>query len=343
MARARPTISQIAKLSDTSRGTVDRVVNNRPNVNPDKALRIAEVMARLGYRPRSARARLRGARPYRIGVVMPDWPGWFGSALAEGIEEAACACRAGGGEVALRRSASHLAIDTAEAISSFADEGVAGMAVCAHGGPAVREALLAASARGIPVVTFAQDVPGSGRSCHVGQDWEKGGRIAAGIMAKMIRPGDRVLVLAGNLESTPQRGRAEGFRNYWAGLGRAAGDCLLEPSYDSFEVTFEKTIAALERDTALCSVYMAGEGLPACVEAIGSLALPRPIRVAAHEASEENRRLLQYGAVDFVIHQYAHFLGRRPVELLAALANGRAIQSEIEFAPMSIVTAESVQ
>lgn len=341
MARnGRTTISQIAKLSGTSRGTVDRVVNNRPNVNPDKARRIAEVMARLGYRARPAR---RGAKPYRIGVVMPDWPGWFGGALAEGIEEAARAGRPAGGEVAVRRSASHLAIDTAEAIASFVDEGVAGLAVCAHGGPAVRDALLTATARGIPVVTFALDIPGSGRRCHVGQDWEKGGRIAAGLMAKKIRPGDRVLVLAGNLESAPQRGRVEGVRNYWTGLGRDAGECLIEPSYDSFEVTFEKTVAALECDAALCGVYMAGEGLPACVEAIGSLALPRPIRVAAHEASEENRRLLQYGAADFVIRQDAHFLGRRPVELLAALASGMAAVPEVEFAPMSIVTAESVQ
>ena len=45
------TIQKIAELSGVSRGTVDRVLHGRPNVNPmirEKVVRAAE---KLGYQP----------------------------------------------------------------------------------------------------------------------------------------------------------------------------------------------------------------------------------------------------------------------------------------------------
>lgn len=48
------TIKDIAVLAGVSRGTVDRVLNNRGSVNPDTARKINEVAKALDYKPNKA-------------------------------------------------------------------------------------------------------------------------------------------------------------------------------------------------------------------------------------------------------------------------------------------------
>ena len=64
------TIQKIAELSGVSRGTVDRVLHGRPNVNPmirEKVVRAAE---KLGYQPpvppKSADCR-------QAAILIPQW------------------------------------------------------------------------------------------------------------------------------------------------------------------------------------------------------------------------------------------------------------------------------
>ena len=47
------TITKIAELSGVSRGTVDRVLNNRGNVKPQVMEHVRRIAAELGYKPNS--------------------------------------------------------------------------------------------------------------------------------------------------------------------------------------------------------------------------------------------------------------------------------------------------
>lgn len=50
------TIKEIADLAGVSRGTVDRVLNNRGAVNPKTAEKITEIAQALNYRPNRSRS-----------------------------------------------------------------------------------------------------------------------------------------------------------------------------------------------------------------------------------------------------------------------------------------------
>lgn len=52
------TIKDIAALAGVSRGTVDRVLNNRGSVNPATAEKINEIAKALDYKPNKAGWRL---------------------------------------------------------------------------------------------------------------------------------------------------------------------------------------------------------------------------------------------------------------------------------------------
>ena len=80
------TIQKIAELSGVSRGTVDRVLHGRPNVNPmirEKVVRAAE---KLGYQPpvppKSADCR-------QAAILIPQWTdGYFNRQIVSGIRKA---------------------------------------------------------------------------------------------------------------------------------------------------------------------------------------------------------------------------------------------------------------
>ena len=54
------TIRQIAQLAGVSRGTVDRVLNNRAGVNPETAARVRRIAEEVGYQPNIAGQQLAG-------------------------------------------------------------------------------------------------------------------------------------------------------------------------------------------------------------------------------------------------------------------------------------------
>ncbi len=339
----RPTIKTIATLAGVSRGTVDRVLNNRPNVSPDKHEKVLEAIRKLNYKPNiAARTLALNNKKVRIGVLTPPWTGHFLGEVTRGLDAAAEDFKLYGVELVSRRCETNTPDDFIAALDAMLGQDVKGIALCAVNSMSVREKVREIVSAGIPVVTFNSDITDSGRVCFVGQDIRKAGVIAAGLMERMTRPEGKILIAAGNLEFAGHRERVDGFHHLWHGLGRSSESCLLIQTFNDYDVTFQKVRAALAGDDAICGVYMANDSVPACVEAIGSLALSRRIRVVAHDLSPEHRELLLYGAVDFVIGQDIFYQGHRPIELLAGLIDGVRPERDVEKTGVHIITAESV-
>lgn len=72
MARAKPTIYDVAKSSGVSHQTVSRVLNHHPSVRPDTRERVERVMRELGYVPSQAARVLVTARTNLIGILASD-------------------------------------------------------------------------------------------------------------------------------------------------------------------------------------------------------------------------------------------------------------------------------
>ena len=80
------TIKQIAELAGVSRGTVDRVLNNRGSVNANTAARVREIAEKLNYKPNKAGLMLAAQKKnLKIGVILfPDSNPFFSEVL-EGV------------------------------------------------------------------------------------------------------------------------------------------------------------------------------------------------------------------------------------------------------------------
>ena len=169
------TIQKIAELSGVSRGTVDRVLHGRPNVNPmirEKVVRAAE---KLGYQPpvppKSADYR-------QAAILIPQWTdGHFNRQIVSGIRKALRYIA----DPAFVLTEQPLRTMTMQELLRAMDEqirsGVDGLIIRAENTPEVRAAIEQAVQQGVTVITYDADVPHSGRLCHAGQDLVRAGAI----------------------------------------------------------------------------------------------------------------------------------------------------------------------
>lgn len=210
------TMQQVAELAGVSRGTVDRVLHGRPNVNAvvrEKVLRAAE---KLGYRCKKAAS----APRHRAAILIPQWTDtYFNRQVISGIRRALRYIADDSFElleVPLRTMTSQ---ELVGAIGQQVENGVDGLIVRAENTPEVYLAIRQALDKGIRVITYDGDIPDSGRVCFVGQDLMKAGAIAAGVMARLIRYSEHVLVVTGNMRMEAHKGRVDGFCSHLCELG----------------------------------------------------------------------------------------------------------------------------
>lgn len=88
-ARQRPTMEDVAQAAGVSLKTVSRVVNESPYVSAEKAGKVREAIARLGFRRNEYARGLRQGGTSTIGLVMEDTADPFYSALSRAVEEVA--------------------------------------------------------------------------------------------------------------------------------------------------------------------------------------------------------------------------------------------------------------
>ena len=88
--RGMATIKEIAELAGVSRGTVDRVLNNRGAVNPKTARKVLEIAQALDYKPNRAGIVLAAQKKnLKIGVILFDTGNPFFNDVIEGVNKKA--------------------------------------------------------------------------------------------------------------------------------------------------------------------------------------------------------------------------------------------------------------
>lgn len=345
----RPTIQMIADKAGVSRGTVDRVLNNRSYVRDSVRQRVLEAIDEVGYfSPRenykNKLTEPSGLVPIRLGVVLPTWKdGAFYAEITRGIQNASVELQEFNVSVIIRECVTELPEEVIDQIDDLVEQGVAGISLCAVTDIAVEQKINELAKNGIPVVTFNSDLPQSKRLCFVGQDYIKSGRIAAELMSKCISPYGQVLATAGNLEFFGHRARMDGFCERMKELGFGSDQINIIETYNDYAVTRKKVHEALKQQPRIEAVYMANRSLGGCVEAIRALGKTGKIRVICHDIDETTKRLLKEGSVDMTISQDIFRQGREPLLILRdLLQKNRRPATNLINPAISIFCAENI-
>ena len=326
-------VREIAQQSGLSEATVDRVLNDRPGVRENTRAEVMQAIKDLDKQ--RAQLRLNGRR-YLVDVVMQT-PKRFSDAFRNAVEAELPSFAP-----AMLRARFHLweSGSTAATVDQLRRlRGSHGVILKAPDEPEVADAVDALVDAGIPVVTYATDVPGSARCGYVGIDNHAAGVTAAYLMRQWLG-GNAAEVLI-TLSSNAFRGEGErevGFRSALRGSNIEVVDVT---DSDGIDATNERLVLdALRRHPNVDGVYSVGGGNTATVAAFEKLG--RVCRVfIAHDLDADNRRLLREGRLSVVLHNDLRSDARLALRMI--LQERGALPAEpVRTVPVQVVTPYNV-
>lgn len=296
-------IKEIALQSGLSTATVDRVINERPNVSAQSRARVAAAIEELTLQEGQLAAR--GRRMFVD--VLVEAPKRFSSKIRAEIEALLPAYHPAVIRPRFTFQEVMSEAQTTQHLDRIAARGSSGVLLKARDVPVVRDAVSALTAKGIPVVTMFTDVEAQGRLAYVGADNAQAGRTAAYLMTRILGGAKGAILLTQSQDSfAGEEARAAGFRNAIAGQG--------------FRLLYISGGAGLSMDTAsqiaaragdigqLSGVYSMGGGNRAILDALDRIGAAPQVYIA-HDLDAENTALLRSGAIDFVLeHDLSHDL-----------------------------------
>lgn len=341
----RPTIRMIAERAGVSRGTVDRVINNRQYVKEEVRQRVLQVMDELQYVPnRTAKVLSKSKQRLKIGVILPYWDLEYARKnILDGVADAVEELAGYGIEVLVEKCATEVPAECLGHVEALVEKGVAALAICAIDHDFIREKIDDLAEKGVPVITFNSDVTGCKRLCFVGQDLKRGGRVAAEILSKFLGPTGETLVVAGRLEFQAFHQRLAGFEARYAELGIEKTRCHIQENFADYLSTYQAVTEALHRHPKVQAIYIASESLPACLDAVEQVAMPQRVHAVGHDISEKAVYYLRTGQLDYVLDQDLYTQGWRPLLYLRdLLLLDKAPPAGSAYTDISILNLENI-
>ena len=123
------TIREIAKLANVSRGTVDRVLNNRPGVSEETIVKVRTIADEYGYEPNALGQMLAAKKKHlHFGFIVFDTPvDFFFHDVIKAAEEKAVELKTFGVEVTIFRLKSLKETDVKKELDMIEEERLDGI------------------------------------------------------------------------------------------------------------------------------------------------------------------------------------------------------------------------
>ncbi len=340
----RVTIKQIAEMAGVHRGTVDKVIHNRPGVSDEVRERIRGLLEEYHYEVNPiGKALQMQNRELKIAVLLVavDARPYLRRGVEAGLEN----FRAFQIQMDWQVTAYVDAREQVRQLRHCREQQVDGIVLSPIHHPAVTEEIDRCQEEGIPVVTVNLDDGGSHRMCYVGQNGFKAGEVAARFLGEFLQGRGRVAVVTNSAPETrcyPFGTREDGFR---ALLGRYYPAVQVLPSLYCQEdpaVMEDVVRALLEREPELAGLFITCGCVPAACEVLRQSGR-RGIRVICFECYPEIRSLLQEGLVTLTLDSGLEQQGRESIEvLLDALIYSRWPEEKQIFSPIVPLVGESI-
>ena len=205
------TIKEIAALAGVSRGTVDRVLNDRGAVNPETAEKIRKIAKELDYKPNRAGLVLAAQKKrLKLGVILFSTGNPFFQDVLAGIDEKAEEL-ANYNCTVITKQISFGVEAQLQTIDELLAEEVNGIAMTPYNDDRIRNRINALYEQGIPVVTLNTDIENSRRLAYVGSNYTRSGATAAGLLQLMTSGTVNIGIVTGSSKILCHTERFAGF------------------------------------------------------------------------------------------------------------------------------------
>lgn len=337
------TVRSIAKLANVSRGTIDRVLNDRPGVNPEVREKIKKILEEMDYKPNIAGKALAFQKnPVKIGVIILSKDDLVYQEVYEGVKSVSLELKDFGIIVECCLMEGHDVNEQLMYIRELKSKNISALAISPLDEDVIREELKKLSDENIKIVTFNTDITDTDRVCFIGQDLKKSGRVAGDLIGKLLPDGGNVLIITGQKKIKALQERIKGFKD------------ILEEEYPKVKITdilqkgnIEKTsyidtLEILKSKNDINAIFITDRGIGGAGKAIIELN-KRHIKLVCYDKIPETIELIRDKIVDFTITQDPFMQGYLPIKILFDFFFHN-IQPENEqvYTKLEIVTKENI-
>lgn len=295
------TIKKIAQVSGVSRGTVDRVLNNRGKVSREAEELVRRTAAELGYTPNQAgKALAARKKKFVVGIILCSEGIEFYDEVLSGIEKAEREASEYGVKVCLKTMKGY-DIKRQLALVESMEGSVNCLILNAINDEEIAEKINALYEKGIFVVTINTDVENSRRICFVGPDFIKSGETACGMIGLLTGGQAHVGLATGSVKILGHNQRLTGFRNICKSKYPELKVVDIIETEDDDATAYERTARMLAEHPEIEAIYIAAAGPAGVCRAVEESG--RELVLVANDCTPTIRRLIQSGEVKASICQ----------------------------------------
>ncbi|MBB6466715.1 LacI family DNA-binding transcriptional regulator [Aminobacter carboxidus] len=340
----RPTTKDLAEAAGVSLATVDRVLNERPNVSNKVTLKVTEAIERIGFVRNPAAVALARNKTYRFRFVLPTSGDQYLAELIARVSEAREALRADATEVEIAQIAMSDPHQIAKYLTGIDHDAMDGVAVMAPESPQVRDALLRLVERGVKAVQFLSGQERLENADYVGVDNFAAGATAGKIVGSFTggRPG-KIMIVAETMMALDSIQRRLGFDSI---INARFPHLESLPSLETYgdekraDLIIQRT---LQHNPDTVAVYVLSSEARVPLTAVWNTQGARALTVVAHERTPFSEQALMDERIDAVIAQDPGHAVRSALRIMRARSDHREPLASQERIRIEVLLKENLQ
>lgn len=288
-------------MAGVSRGTVDKVLHDRPGVSDEVRAHVRAVIAEHGYvLPSSRKQREELPRSLNLAIIIPRLTNPFFQAVQTGMEEALTQYQKCSVNLEYYHCDGTNINELLSILAYIEQRGTDGIVMRGSQSRRLCDKINLLAEQDIPVVLIDSDIPGCKRLCLVGEDSNTSGRVAASLLAKSIGGAGEVAIIGGLPDIAVHRARLQGFEQVMR--ERFPNIRVVEKiySFDQSVIAYEKTDMLLQQYPNLRGIF----SVVGCTGDIGQAIIDRKaqnIKIISYNFTPDIVALIKKGIVDFTI------------------------------------------
>jgi ribose transport system substrate-binding protein len=235
----------------------------------------------------------------------------------------------------------------AQVVRDLVTKGVAGIAIAPNNPESIASAIVAAQAKGIPVITFDSDAPKSKRTSFVGTNNAQGGTEGGKAFKAALPKGGTYAIITGGLAADNLNDRIKGFKSaIGSGFTEVAGSPF--PCDDDSNKAIQLIQDVLTKNPNLSGIFYSG-GWPMFAPEAYTRALQGhqadiksgKFVVVSFDTLTSQLKLLKAGLATTLIGQRPYKMGTQSIDILSKLAQKQSVPPVVDTG-VDVVNAKNV-
>ena len=337
------TIRQIAELSGVSRGTVDRVLNNRGRVKPETEQLIRKVAKELGYQPNAAGKALAAIKKnFVVGIILSSEGNEFFDHVISGMEQAEKEAAAYGIQVIMKTMKGYN-VDIQLSLMRELEPLIHILIIQPITDDRIVKGIRKLTKQGVRVITINNDIENSERLCYVGSDYFKSGQTACGCLGLLTKGKANVGIATGSVKMLGHNQRILGFNNILKEKYKAFIVSDIIETNDDDDQGYKETLKMLETHPEINAIYIVAAGAAGVCKAVKELRKESKIEIVASDITPAIKRLIEKGIIKATICQQPYLQGYQALMIAVEfLIHGTVPKQEYNIISSEIKIAENL-